>query len=216
MVRLVQHDVDEARHADGALVEQQLADLAKARQATTVVRDKYRHARALASVEHRLAFGMVARHRLFHVDRLSRGDHHQCVRLVRGRRRGDVDRVDVRVGDQGGGIVIPLRYTVTLRIVARLVAIAAHHGHQAATLDAVEGGTAFDLGDVTAADDAPADGCRIHIVMAPQVAGRKRRRRSWPTARVSSTLSFQRAAMSANDGKASKGLAVSPSSSGAM
>jgi len=72
-------------------------------------------------------------------------------------RRGDVDCVDLGVGDEGAGVVIPAGDAVAAGVVGGFGTVAAHHGDESGVGDFGERGAAFDFGHVAAADDAPAD-----------------------------------------------------------
>ena len=54
------------------------------------------------------------------------------------------------------------------RVVSSLLAIASHDGDQCRAVRFLKSGTALDFGDVTAPDDAPANGCHLaHARGAP-------------------------------------------------
>ena len=79
---------------------------------------------------------------------------HAGVQMVRG---DDFNRVDGRVGEQCVDRVVPFRDAVALGEILRERAGAAHHGHQLAVRDLLEGRPGFHFAHVAAADDAPAN-----------------------------------------------------------
>jgi hypothetical protein len=148
---------DRPRPADGAVVEE-LLDRDEPRHGAAVVRDEERHAGGGARGNHLLGLGGGARDGLLDVDRLARRRGAQHVVVVAVRRRRDVDRVHLRVRDEGVGVVVPARHPVAARVVGGLLAVAAHDRDELGAVGALQAGPALALGDVADADDAPADG----------------------------------------------------------
>ena len=111
----------------------------------------------MAGVDHRQALAVVARHWLFDVNGFAgTGDLGGVVRVGVGGRR-DIDRIDIRVGDECVGLVVPLGHVVARGIVAGLVCVAAHDRHQFGIASFVQGRAALYFCDVAAADDTPAN-----------------------------------------------------------
>ena len=100
---------------------EQLIDLQEARKPAAVIGDEERQAGALERLHHPVAFGAVAGHRLLHVGGLPGGSHRKRVVGMRIGGRGDVDRVHLRVGDEGPRVVVPARNAVAPRVVRRQV-----------------------------------------------------------------------------------------------
>lgn len=159
--RLIERDRDESEVADRSTIDE-LLDLEKARKCATIVGDEERNAGLVAGLDHRLAFGKVARHRLLDIHRLACLRSTQRVRAMRIRWRRNVDRVHVGIVDQGVGIVVPGRHSVPLGVVLRSCAIASHDRDETGVLCLLEGRTALHLSDRATADHSPADRARGH------------------------------------------------------
>ncbi len=152
-----------ARHhpdrTDGAALHQ-IAHLEEARQRAAIEGDPQRDTGRAARGEHVAALTGIHRHRLLDQHRLARGRAAQHVIAMRVRRRRDVHGVDVVGADDRVGIVVPARNAVAPRVVGGQRAVPPHDRDQLRIRRLLETGSALDLGDVTAADDAPAN--RLH------------------------------------------------------
>jgi len=100
---------------------------------------------------------VIAGHRFFDIRRLAGGAHFQSHLQMYSRRSRDVNRIDIGVVNKRFGIVIPARHTVPAGVIGRQFTVAAHDGDQFAAGCLLKPRSAFYLGDITAADDPPAD-----------------------------------------------------------
>src|SRR5690606_1465139 len=78
-------------------------------------------------------------------------------------RGSDIHHIHIVVVDQLVGIVVPARDVVAFGIIFRQCAVAPHHCDEAGMSRLVERRPTFDLGDITYANDSPADGS--HLVL---------------------------------------------------
>ena len=108
--------------------------------------------------DHFEALGVVHCHRLLDVDGLPgfEGLHREFP--VRAGRRGHVDDVHLRVGDQRRGVGVAFRHVVAPCEVGRLLRVAAHDGREGRVWGLVHRRAALALADVAAAYDSPVDG----------------------------------------------------------
>ncbi|KAG1435431.1 hypothetical protein G6F57_021129 [Rhizopus arrhizus] len=123
----VQGRAHAARRTDRAAV-QQLLDLREAGQGASVISNEHRYATACAGLQNAHALAMVHGHGLFDIDRLARRNGLQRVLHVGGGRRGDVDRVHLRIGDERIGIGIPAGNRMAPCVILGQCRIAPHHG----------------------------------------------------------------------------------------
>jgi hypothetical protein len=154
--RAVEGHGGESDIAQGAAVHQ-VFHRSESRQGATVIGDEEGDAGGAAGADHLVALRGRARHGLLDVDGLARARRAQRVLAVGAGRRRDVDGIHVGIADQGVRIVMPFGDAVPPRVIGRLRAVAAHDGDQAGAVRLLERRAALDLGDVPAADDAPAD-----------------------------------------------------------
>ena len=153
-------DMHRGDSADRAIL-QAIADGKKPRQRTSVKGDPQGQTARFECADHSKALGMIERHRLLDQTRLAgcRDVKRQC-KVARGR-RGDVDRIHLRVGNEIVGSVVGTRHSVPPRVVSRLFPVAAHDRHQRRTVCLLKSRAALDLGHVAAADDPPSN--RAHL-----------------------------------------------------
>jgi hypothetical protein len=100
------------------------------RQRAAVVGHEERRLRGLKGVDHRLTFSHRPRHRLFDVTGLFGARAAQREVGVALRRRRDVDRVDIRIGDERVNIVVPTANPVARRVIARESWAPTHDRHE--------------------------------------------------------------------------------------
>jgi len=98
-----------------------------------------------------------ARHGLFDIDRLARAQGADGIFGMGVGRRGDIDGVDLRIGDEPVGVSVPARHLVAAGVILRQSGRAAHDRRQSRMGNQLQGRSALDLGDLPAADDAPGD-----------------------------------------------------------
>ena len=97
----------EHRHLAQPAGVDQFLRLQEPRQAATIVGHEQRQPGRREGLDHAAALGMIAGHRLFHVSGLACRGHAEGIFQVRAGRRGDIDRVDVRIANQGLGVGRP-------------------------------------------------------------------------------------------------------------
>ena len=155
--RAEQADFRRQRLPDGPSVEQFL-DFEEIGQRPAVVGHEEFLPGFFRRCDHFEALGVVHCHRLLDVDGLPgfEGLHREFP--VRAGRRGHVDDVHLRVGDQRRGVGVAFRHVVAPCEVGRLLRVAAHDGREGRVWGLVHRRAALALADVAAAYDSPVDG----------------------------------------------------------
>jgi hypothetical protein len=152
----VHPDVHRPHRADDTRIHQFL-DFPVIWEHATVVGDKKGYSGLLARRDHVAALLPGSGHRLLDVDGFACGGGLECEFAVRAGRGGDVDGVDVRVGNQRIGVIIPARDVVQSGIFPGFFTGAAHDGRDARAGDLVHGRSAFHPADTARPDDSPAN-----------------------------------------------------------
>ena len=153
--------VDAGEAADGSAGDE-FADFFKPRHGAAVVGDEEFLFRGGEGGDHGVTLGGVAGHGFLHVAGLAGGGDEAGEFEVRTGRRGDIHGIDLGIGHERPGIVIPTRHAVTFCVVGGEGAVAAHDGDESGAAGLAEAGAALHLGDIAAAEDAPADGGAWH------------------------------------------------------
>ncbi len=151
---LAEPDLDVAWLAD-ATGGDTLLDGEVPRQGSPIVGHEQGHACFAKRRDHCFAFRGAGGHRFFHVRRFARGGATDRDLGMRRRRRGHVHGVDLRVGDERVGVVVPAGHAMSQGIVTGQGCGPSHDGHEGGPVGLLEGGATFFLGDIAAAHDAP-------------------------------------------------------------
>ena len=127
----------------------------KIRQVAAIVGYKTRHAGLLRDTVDAGTVLIRGRQRLLHIDGFARFHGHNGVSGMTGRRRCNIDGIDISIVYQFLRIGIPTGNAVTLGIVTRLALVTTHHSHHSRTFYFRECRAAFFLSNLTTTDEAP-------------------------------------------------------------
>jgi len=151
-------DLPVDRRADAAIGDE-LLHLQNVRMVAAIVGDEQLDPGLVASGDHLGVFVGIHAHGLFHEDVLAGPGGGQNILLVRHRRRGHIDDVDVRVVDDLASVIGAETDVVGLSKGPDLGGLATHHADDAAAAGLQNRRAALLLDHVAATDDTPAKWC---------------------------------------------------------